>query len=179
MKKAILAGAVTNFADLKRNAEKRSDGEPIVAVIDGWQFGYSAHPKLGNHLSASKISPAASEVTLRAAKPALGMPDSAADCSFHVSERGVMHWGWGKTVDEGEPVAPPGYEVEIHGDMQAVGREWLAIALAAASAAVQMADKLGVSTSGAHFSLTTPSGANTCIHMTRKGETKTPPHAVH
>lgn len=178
-KKAIAAGAATTFKDLCRNAEGMPPGEPAIAVIDGWQFGYSVHPKLGKHLSASKVSPVASEAVLRLAKPALKMPDSAADVSFYVSEHGVMHWSWGKTADDGGKVAPQGYEVEIHADAQEVGREWLAIALAAANAAAEMADKLGVSTSGAHFSLTTPSGAKSCIHMRRPGEVKTPPHEIH
>jgi hypothetical protein len=175
-KKAIAAGAATNFLDLRRNAEMMPPGEPAVAIIDGWQLGFSVHPKLGKHLSASKISQTAGEHVLRTAKSLLGMPE---DCSYHVSEHGVMHWSWGKTVDDGGKVAPEGYEVEIHADAQSVGQEWLTIALAAANAAAEMADKLGVSTSGAHFSLTTPSGAKSCIHMRRPGEVKTPPHEIH
>ena len=158
-----------------------------MAIIDGWQLGYSVHPKLGKHLSASKISPTASEVTLRAAKKELSMPDTAEDCSFYVSERGVMHWEWDRALEPipgaKKPVVPgempAGYEVEIHADLNALGQEWLTVALAAASAASQVIEKLGMSTSGAHFSVTTPKGANVCIHMTRKGEPKTPPHTVH
>jgi len=177
-KKAIAQGAASNFADLRNNAEKLPPGEPAMAVIDGWQLGFSVHPKLGNHLSASKVSPTASENTLRAAKPALGMPDDAKDCSFHVSEHGVMHWHWGKTIDSGS-VGPPGYQVEIHGNMEEVGQEWAVIVLAIASEAAKMADKLGVSTAGAHFSLTTPAGAKVCIHMRRPGEAATLPHELH
>lgn len=185
-KKAILAGAATNFANLRRNAENASP-EIVRGVFDGWQFGYTVHPKLGNHLSALKISPTASEAALRAAKSALEMPDSAADCKFYVSDKGVMHWEWGKASEDvkklveapGFEVAPaPGFEVEIHCDPN-LNQEWIAIALASASAGAQMAEKLGMSTSGVHFSMTTPSGAKTCIHMTRHGEPKTPPHTVH
>jgi hypothetical protein len=177
-KKAIATGAATSFADLRRNVEKLPPGEPAMAVIDGWRIGYSVHPKLGNHLSVSKISPTASEATLQAARLELQMPDNAKDCSYTVTENGIMHWHWGTWVPS-EPVTPTAYEVEVHADVAAIGQEWLNIAFAAASAGADLADKLGVSTSGAHFSLTTPGGEKACIHMTRPGEAKTPPHTVH
>lgn len=179
-KKAIAAGAATNFVNLRRNAENAKNGDPALAVIDGWKIFYSIDPASGrHHLSASKVSPAAVDGTLRAAKFALDMPDKPEDCQWHVSENGIQHWSWGGKTEAPRLEAKPGFVVEIHANADEIGQQWLAIALAAASAGAQMAEKMGLSTSGAHFSLTTPSGAKACVHMTRPGETPTPAHTVH